>query len=192
MPSTAARRPRRGAVVTAATATALLFSAGIAHADLTPDQLRSTTDHYLFELSIDAFAKTRAERPHAPQLDWVSDNCSMSPDQPLGYDFRESCQRHDFGYRNYTKQQRFTEPNRKLIDDNFRDDMYTACGADLGCQAIAEVYHFAVRQFGDTASSTADAIDQANISALVNPVGDLLSVRAVDARGAVVEVDVQP
>ena len=34
-------------------------------------------------------------------FDWSTDYCSASPDQPLGFDFRLSCWRHDFGYRNY-------------------------------------------------------------------------------------------
>src|SRR5688572_32645503 len=34
-------------------------------------------------------------------FDWSTDFCSSSPDQPLGFDFRLSCHRHDLGYGNY-------------------------------------------------------------------------------------------
>ena len=34
-------------------------------------------------------------------FDWSTDYCSSSPDNPLGFDFRLPCWRHDFGYRNY-------------------------------------------------------------------------------------------
>src|SRR5437879_1240621 len=34
-------------------------------------------------------------------FDWSTDFCSASPDEPLGFDFRLPCARHDFGYRNY-------------------------------------------------------------------------------------------
>ncbi|MEX1656029.1 phospholipase A2 [Streptomyces pseudovenezuelae] len=30
--------------------------------------------------------------------------------------------RHDFGYRNYRLQDRFTKENKERIDDNFRDE----------------------------------------------------------------------
>jgi hypothetical protein len=40
-------------------------------------------------------------------FDWSTDYCSDSPDQPLGFDFRLPCARHDFGYRNYDRLGRF-------------------------------------------------------------------------------------
>jgi hypothetical protein len=36
-----------------------------------------------------------------------------------GYPFEPGCQRHDFGYRNYKAQGRFTDANKLRIDDNF-------------------------------------------------------------------------
>ncbi|GAA0519910.1 hypothetical protein GCM10011581_09990 [Saccharopolyspora subtropica] len=179
---------RRGFVVTAAATGALLLTAGTAYADLSPAQLRTVTDTYLFQLSLDSFSETRERQPYADQLDWSSDGCSMSPDEPLGFQFRPSCQRHDFGYRNYKKQQRFTEQTRKQIDDNFRADLYSACGSDLACRATANIYYFAVREFGGVASSTGQAIDLAQIKPILSSAGDLLEWRAVNARGEVVEV----
>src|SRR5262245_31538097 len=49
-------------------------------------------------------------------FDWSTDFCSTSPDQPLGFDFRLSCHRHDFGYRNYKAVGQF-EANKTRIDD---------------------------------------------------------------------------
>jgi phospholipase A2-like protein len=162
---------RRGFFVTAAATGALLLTAGTAHADLSQTELRAVTDEYLFEISLDTFTETRADRPHADQLDWSSDGCSMSPDRPLGFKFRTSCNRHDFGYRNYKKQDRFTEANRKEIDDNFRADMYSICGNDLACKSTANVYYYAVRQFGDTSLSTADALDQTQVKPMLSGLG---------------------
>ena len=84
--------------------------------------------------------------------DWSDNGCTASPDNPLGFDFRQSCQRHDFGYRNYKAQSRFTDPAKATIDDNFREDMYNQCateGALQGlCRGVADLYYAAVREFG--------------------------------------------
>ncbi|MBE9374287.1 hypothetical protein IQ251_07480 [Saccharopolyspora sp. HNM0983] len=171
---------RRTATAGAATAAALLLTAGAAQADLDPERLRQVTDQYLFELELAEFTAVREQQPHPDQLDWTSDSCSLSPDEPLGHDFATSCDRHDFGYRNYTRQERFTEPNRELIDDRFRDDMYSVCGGDPLCRGTADVYHFAVRQFGGVANSTAQAIEMAQIEPGRGADGGF---RATDARG---------
>lgn len=158
------RNRRRGLIATVAATGALLLTGGTAlAADLTPEELQKTTDSYLFEYSLDEFTQTRSEQPHADQLDWSSDGCSYSPDSPFGYEFLESCDRHDFGYRNYKKQERFTEDNRLKIDDNFHDDMYSACDGDRACEATADLYYQAVRQFGGSASSLAEAVEMANV-----------------------------
>ena len=172
-------RARRGrGVLTAAAATsALLFTAGTAHADLSGSELRAITDKYLFEISLDDFVSTRAEAPYADQLDWASDGCSHAPQKPLGHDFTHACQRHDFGYRNYKKQHRFTEKNRLKIDNKFRSDMYTVCGRNLQCRAVADVYYLAVREFGNSSLNTTDAIDKARISAKATAAGEV-TVRA--------------
>ncbi|NYH78003.1 hypothetical protein FHR84_001325 [Actinopolyspora biskrensis] len=122
---------------------------------------RQVTDQYLFEVSLEEFVQIREARPHPNELDWSSDACSYSPDEPLGYEFTESCLRHDFGYRNYENQGRFTEDNRLSIDDNFRADMYSACAGDTACERAADVYYFAVRQFGASSDNTAEAVDRA-------------------------------
>ncbi|MEV4646470.1 phospholipase [Saccharopolyspora sp. NPDC049426] len=158
------RNRRRGLIATVAATGALLLTGGTAlAADLTPEELQKTTDNYLYEYSLDEFTQTRSEQPHPDQLDWSSDGCSYSPDSPFGYEFLESCDRHDFGYRNYKSQDRFTEDHRLKIDDNFRDDMYSACDGEDACEATADLYYQAVRQFGGSASSLAEAVEMANV-----------------------------
>ncbi|WP_345408228.1 phospholipase [Nonomuraea salmonea] len=108
---------------------------------LTAKQKRKFTDMWLYEISMSAFQKLRVERPYAGQgIDWSSDACSKSPDRPSGFNFKPSCQRHDFGYRNYKKQNRFTEDNRHRIDKKFRRDMYDVCDKFDGWQSAAGVF----------------------------------------------------
>jgi hypothetical protein len=145
--------------------TGLLFGGGVAHA-LTPDELRAVTDDYLFARSLGEFGAIRAQQPYADQLDWSSDGCSSSPDDPFGFTFLPACHRHDFGYRNYRRQGRFTEDNRLAIDNRFRSDMYGICGSNWWCKRTADVYYWAVRQFGGSAAGTAQAVEQAKRAGL--------------------------
>ena len=176
------RAHRRGLAATAATAV-LLLTTGTAHAALPPDELRARTDQYLFEISLDSFLQVKAEQPHADQLDWSDDGCSYSPDEPLGHEFKPACQRHDFGYRNYQLQSRFTEENRLRIDDNFRDDMYGVCAGDPTCEATADAYYWAVRQFGAANVPTAAAIDAADLREVRSRSGELIAISAQDPSG---------
>ncbi|CAN9469607.1 unnamed protein product [Alternaria alternata] len=87
--------------------------------------LEQVTDNYMFDISIDEFITNRnAKNP--PELDWSSNGCTASPDNPFGFDFINSCYRHDFGYRNFKAQNRF-EANKARIDDNFKTDMFNQC-----------------------------------------------------------------
>lgn len=113
--------------------------------------LEAATDALLFDDTMAEFQSARnSQNPSG--LDWISDNCSNSPDNPLGFQFTPSCQRHDFGYRNYKKQKRFTGANKAEIDLNFKDDLYDECakyGDDQDtCEDTADVYYDAVRLFG--------------------------------------------
>lgn len=151
----------------AASAAAILAftGSGIANAAvaLPPDELRRVTDDYLFHTPLNSFIDIRAQAPHNDQLDWSTDSCSWSPDQPVGYDFDPGCTRHDFGYRNYKLQNRFTEDNRLAIDDNFRDDLYGICAGDWLCRGVADLYYSAVRQFGASSADTAEALRAADV-----------------------------
>ncbi|SDC30719.1 phospholipase [Actinokineospora iranica] len=150
MPTSTLRRVARGAVSSIAVTAALVAGAGSASADLSQSQLQTTTDNYLFTQSLSQFQTTRANRPYANQLDWSSDGCSSSPDNPFGFNFVRACHRHDFGYRNYKRQGRFTETTRLSIDNKFKSDLYTICAGNWACNRTADVYYAAVRQFGNS------------------------------------------
>ncbi|MDA0562766.1 phospholipase [Streptomonospora sp. S1-112] len=153
------RRLVQAATALAGAAALALTGAGAAHAAaLPPEELRRVTDTYLYDISLTEFIDVRDQAPYADQLDWSSDSCSWSPDQPIGYDFDPGCKRHDFGYRNYELQSRFTEDNRLRIDDNFRDDLYGICDGDWLCRGVADIYYAAVRQFGGSGVQTAEAL----------------------------------
>ncbi|GLU46557.1 phospholipase [Nocardiopsis ansamitocini] len=158
-----ARRLAQAVISMIAACLLTLAGMGVAHAALPPQQLRDVTDQYLFQASLSSFSQTRAQRPYADQLDWSSDACSWSPDAPLGYDFTSSCHRHDFGYRNYKLQSRFSEANRLRIDDKFRADLYSVCGSNSVCRGVANIYYQAVRQFGASSATTAEALQKAEV-----------------------------
>ncbi|WP_424185571.1 phospholipase [Actinokineospora sp. G85] len=150
MATTTLRRASRALVLSAAATAAMIVGAGTASAELSSTQLRSTTDSYLYTQSLNGFQTTRNNRPYASQLDWSSDGCSNSPDNPFGFNFVKACYRHDFGYRNYKRQSRFTEANRLRIDNNFKEDLYEICAGNWSCNRTADVYYSAVRQFGNS------------------------------------------
>ncbi len=79
------------------------------------------TDQYLFGITLPAFTAHRNARD-PPTLVWDSDGCSDSPDNPFGFPFTPACQRHDFGYRNYKAQTRFTDSGKAKIDSNFKTE----------------------------------------------------------------------
>jgi len=93
-------------------------------------------------------------------FDWSTDFCSTSPDQPLGFDFRLSCHRHDFGYRNFKVMNAFPA-NKSRIDDSFYFDLRTKCATynafvRPACYSLAWTYYQAVKTFGNLAVSQAD------------------------------------
>ncbi|KAF2703325.1 hypothetical protein K504DRAFT_463691 [Pleomassaria siparia CBS 279.74] len=117
----------------------------------------AATDRLLFNTTIAAFESARNALNPAT-LDWSSDGCSYSPDMPLGFDFLQACHRHDFGYRNYKEQSRFTAAAKAKIDSNLKADMYTQCATEgnvfvvAACKAVADVYYEAVKEFGSKRS----------------------------------------
>jgi hypothetical protein len=83
---------------------------------------------------------------------WGTDYCTSSPDQPAGFDFRRSCQRHDFGYRNYERLGAFNA-NKSRVDSAFHADMVRKCNnynilVRPVCFSLADVYYAAVVVFG--------------------------------------------
>lgn len=149
----------RSAFVGAAASIALIFTGAPAHAV----DIVAVTDDYLYSKTISQFTTLRAQQPYAGQLDWSSDGCSYSPDNPFGFKFLPTCHRHDFGYRNYKRQGRWNETNRLRIDNNFKSDMYQQCGSNWACKRTADLYYAAVREFGGSASSTATSIQNAGL-----------------------------
>lgn len=81
----------------------------------TPEEI---TDRYLYKTPLADFVKLRDEQ-NPSNLDWSSDGCSKSVDNPFGFPFLPACQRHDFGYGNYRVQNRYNAESRYLVDDNF-------------------------------------------------------------------------
>lgn len=102
-------------------------------------------------------------------FDWSTDYCSSSPDQPLGFDFRLSCYRHDFGYRNYKVVGQF-ESNKSRIDDSFYFDLRAKCATysvwvRSACYSLAWSYYQAVRTFGSVVVSAASLDHAAKLKA---------------------------
>ncbi|KAJ6445265.1 phospholipase A2 [Purpureocillium lavendulum] len=123
----------------------------------------AVTDQLLFSLTLPQFTARRNKRDPAT-LDWSSDGCTSSPDNPFGFPYLPACHRHDFGYQNYRKQSRFTKDAKARIDSNFKKDLYYQCqgvGAKGACEALADVYYEAVRKFGGGDASKREDSDGA-------------------------------
>lgn len=150
MATSTLRRAARATITSVAVAGAMFAGTATASAALDPAQLRQVTDQYVFSTGLNPFQTVRAQQPHAAQLDWTSDGCSSSPDNPFGFNFVKACYRHDFGYRNYKRQSRFNETTRLSIDNRFKVDLYEICGSNWTCKRTADVYYAAVRQFGNS------------------------------------------
>lgn len=86
--------------------------------------INTVTDQLLFSSTLPQFeARRNAKDP--PSLDWSSDGCTSSPDNPFGFPFLPACHRHDFGYQNYRIQKRFTKAAKAKIDSNFKSEYVT-------------------------------------------------------------------
>ncbi|KAH8124105.1 hypothetical protein ACSS6W_004178 [Trichoderma asperelloides] len=112
--------------------------------------LSTITDQLLFSTTLPDFI-THRNAKNPPTLDWSSDGCTDSPDNPFGFPFVPACNRHDFGYQNYRLQNRFTDSGKLKIDNNFKSDLYYQCqssSVQSVCKALADVYYAAVRAFG--------------------------------------------
>ncbi|KAF7561052.1 hypothetical protein G7046_g3097 [Stylonectria norvegica] len=117
--------------------------------------VETVADELLFSITLPQFTVRRNARDPAT-LDWTSDGCSLSPDNPFGFPFQPCCNRHDFGYNNYRLQKRFTESAKLRIDTQFKTDLYYQCRSVTAqgvCKALADVYYAAVRAFGGSDAS---------------------------------------
>ncbi|MBW6437294.1 phospholipase [Actinoplanes hulinensis] len=101
---------------------------------------------------------------------WSTDYCSSSPDNPLGFDFKLSCWRHDFGYRNYKAIGTFSA-NKSRLDSMFYEDLKRKCATYSAavrpaCNSLAWTYYEAVSIAGSLAAvSTADLEAAAELKA---------------------------
>jgi Prokaryotic phospholipase A2 len=88
-----------------------------------------------------------------PELDWSTDYCSSSPDSGPGFNFKNACTRHDFGYRNYKRFGVFATGGKDYSDYIFYNDMKADCAARSWyqrptCYSLAWTYYQAVKNFG--------------------------------------------
>ena len=81
----------------------------------------SIVDQLTFGISLPQFTARRNKRDPST-LDWSSDGCTSSPDNPFGFPFLPACQRHDFGYQNFRAQKRFTKSAKAEIDTRFKSE----------------------------------------------------------------------
>ncbi|TDC44023.1 phospholipase [Micromonospora sp. KC207] len=98
-------------------------------------------------------------------FDWSTDYCSSSPDNPLGFNFKLSCHRHDFGYRNYKEMGQFSA-NKSRLDSAFYEDLKRVCATYSSvvrpaCYSLAWAYYEAVSIFGSLAAVQQADIDRA-------------------------------
>ncbi|GIH11272.1 hypothetical protein Rhe02_93390 [Rhizocola hellebori] len=116
--------------------------------------------------SYDAWNGARQNQPAwaAYTLNWSTDYCSSSPDNPLGFDFALSCYRHDFGYRNFKEMGQFSA-NKSRLDSAFYEDLKRRCSrynwaVRPACYSLAWTYYQAVSIFGSVVV-TADDLKRA-------------------------------
>ena len=124
----------------------------------------ATVEHLLYGVSMASFLD--ASRSGDAWFDWSSDLCSAPLVGSTGrtFDFRASCRRHDFGYRNLQLLERrygsgatyWNVTSRSRVDSRFRTDMRQHCASrpwydQPTCSAWAETYYYAVRVAGGVA-----------------------------------------
>lgn len=113
----------------------------------------ATTMKKTHRAAMSKFLQYRKRQICDARFDWSNDGCSNVPDTGTAFDFRYSCIRHDFGYRNYKGFAIFTEGNKKRIDDKFLTDMKAHCSARAfplkpSCYSTAYTYYAGVRALG--------------------------------------------
>ncbi|MDQ1293490.1 MAG: hypothetical protein QG608_1371 [Actinomycetota bacterium] len=150
---------------TAATVCAGIIATGLAPgaAAVTIAQKEAVLSSWT-QTSVTSFNAWKAARANPSawaeyNLDWSTDYCSASPDNPLGFEFETPCARHDFGYRNYKIMGTFPS-NKARIDSAFHEDLLRVCGTysaalRTACNSLAWTYYQAVKLFGSLTVSKA-------------------------------------
>ncbi|KAF3941020.1 hypothetical protein ABW19_dt0201521 [Dactylella cylindrospora] len=134
------------------------------------DPTQCQTNDLIFAIANGEFINGfRNQGVNTPPLIYDSDGCSVpkgvanalgiDKNAPFGYDYLNSCFRHDFGYRNFKAQTRFTDDNRERLDDKFLEDMHAQCDNQFGrwyqfiskfwCKKVAGIYFLFVRLCGN-------------------------------------------
>lgn len=99
-------------------------------------------------------------------FDWSTDYCTSSPDNPLNFNFANSCWHHDFGYRNFKAVGQFPA-NKDRVDTTFYADLKRACATYSSlvrpaCLSLAWTYYQAVHVFGSLATVSQADLDRAD------------------------------
>ncbi len=159
---------RRLLTSVALTLAVILGSASAAHAATAAQKAAALAS--FTQTTAGSYQKWNAARQNRDEwadyrFDWGTDHCSASPDRPLGFDFRLSCHRHDFGYRNHKAAGVFTAAAKDRIDDAFHADLKRVCATYSAavrpaCLTLAWIYYRAVSIFGSTAP-----VDQSDVDA---------------------------
>lgn len=100
-------------------------------------------------------------------IDWSDDGCTKSPDSGKNFNFRKSCLRHDFAYRNSKRLEAWyrvdgwSYHNKAVADTGFKRDMTNHCFArnsweTEACLDKAWIYYKAVATVGGFASTVSD------------------------------------
>ena len=161
-------KPVRRTLVVALSSLALLLPGTAARAVSTADKLSVLSSWtQTTASSTNAWNAARLNRSAwtSYTFDWSTDYCSDSPDQPLGFDFRLPCWRHDFGYRNYKAMGQFPA-NKDRVDSMFYADLKRKCATysstvQPACYSLAWTYYEAVHMFGSFAAVSPQDLDRA-------------------------------
>ncbi|MYX29815.1 hypothetical protein GTY75_24835 [Streptomyces sp. SID8381] len=146
------RRRLATLLATGATGVVLLASPALAAPADKPQVLSSWTQTSASSYNSWVAARATQGAWSAYGFDWSTDYCSSSPDNPLGFPFKTSCARHDFGYRNYKAAGTFST-NKGRLDDALYADLKRVCAGYSGasktaCDSTAWTYYQAVKALG--------------------------------------------
>lgn len=131
--------------------------------------LRERADYWVEKAtvaSVQRFQKRPPKLVADAYLNWTTDGCSVpGGEKTTKYErwFTPSCDRHDFGYRNFGKARssslalRPTRAQKDKIDTKFKSDMLKFCSdpppsfpfTKTGCKAHAHTFYQAVSRYGD-------------------------------------------
>ena len=113
------------------------------------DLLRGALD-----VDLEEFLDYKGAEERDPRMDYTDDGCSapVLGSRGLSYDFTESCERHDFGYRN-AKRLGVFDQLKDRIDLVFAMDMRASCEdvfvfARKNCRFMATLYYAGVMGAG--------------------------------------------